>query len=205
MTDLESDDSTPKVSCRKGWLVFFGILEILIGVGAGLLGLLILVVFLFVERLPSAQIQLGSYLGMAVMACFYGGGALFFLAGGIGTIRRRPWARVLMLVVSSLWLALGLLATLVFLFFWPTLSRGISGKDPTISGGVMTFTLVLIGGILFTLYLLLPASFLIFYTRKSVKAAFVHAEVSEPVTSHRPLPLLALCVWVTFCALSTLF
>ena len=204
MTDLESADSTPKVTCRKGWLLFFGILEILIGVGAGLLGLLILVVFLFAERLPTGQIQPGSNLRFAVMACFYGGVALFFLAAGIGTIRRRPWARILMLVASSLWLAVGLMATLVFLFLWPTLSRGIFEKAPTTSGGVMFFTLVLIGGTLFSLYVLFPASFLIFYTRKSVKAAFVQGEAGERVASHRPLPLLALCVWVTFCALGTL-
>jgi hypothetical protein len=204
LTDLEIAGPGLSQNSRKGWLLFFGILEMLVGAGAGLLGLLILVVFLFMERLPTGQIQPGSSLRMAVMACFYGGVALFFLAAGIGTIRRRPWARILMLVVSSLWLVMGLMATLVFLFLWPTLSRGISEKDPTASGGVMVFTLVLIIGTLFSLYVLLPASFLIFYTRKSVKAAFVRGEAGEPVASHRPLPLLALCVWVTICALGTL-
>ncbi len=188
----------------KGWLIFFGTVEILIGGGAALLSLLTLVLLLFAEKVGSLRIESGSTLALAFSTCFYGGIALFFMATGVGTIRRRQWARILMLVASSLWLALGLLTTLVLLFLWPTLSRGIFEKDPAISGGVMIFTLVLIGGVLFTLYLLLPASFLIFYTRKSVKAAFVRGEAGEPGTSHRPLPLLALCAWVTFCAFSTL-
>lgn len=188
----------------KGWLIFFGTVEILIGGVAALLSLFTLVLFLYVESLGFFRQEPGNTLALAFSACFYGAIALFFVATGVGTIRKRPWARILMLVASSLWLALGLLTILVLLFLWPTLSRGISEEDPTISGGVMFFTLALIGGILFILYILFPASFLYFYTRKSVQAAFAQGHPGEPPALAHPLPLLALCAWVVVCALSTL-
>jgi hypothetical protein len=204
MVESDVPGSTPGSNHPRGWLIFFGTVEILIGGVAALLSLFTLVFFLYVESLGFFRQEPGNTLALAFSACFYGAIALFFVATGVGTIRKRPWARILMLVASSLWLALGLLTILVLLFLWPTLNRGISEKDPTISGGVMFFTLVLIGGILFILHILFPASFLFFYTRKSVKAAFAQGDLGEPMSLGRPLPLLALCAWVAVCALSTL-
>jgi len=204
MSDLEIAGAGPVKICRKGWLLLFGALEILIGVGAALLGLLVMVVFLFAERFPAARIPPSSNLAMAFMACFYGAAALFFLAAGIGTLRSRRWARIAMLVVSSLWLALGVMSIAVLLLLWPMLSRSISGTGHADSGGAVLFALALIGATLLSLYVLLPACFLIFYTRKSVKAAFARGEVGEAVTHRHPLPLLALCVWIAIAALSTL-
>jgi hypothetical protein len=97
----------------------------------------------------------------------YGLMAAVFFAGGIGSIQCRNWARILMLVVSGLWLAFGLLTTVIMAFVVPTVMRQQAiehypGLEHTILAVMIAVTAFL--GII------MPAGFLFFYTRPSVRA-----------------------------------
>ena len=181
-----SDDTKP--GC---WLLFFGILELLIGALAALLDVIILALFLFAERLPSFRSGFHPQF-MVFSACFYGAAALCFLAAGVGTLRRRRWARTLMLVVSTFWLGTGILICLILVLLWPVLSRSF----PQASAGSAMFVLAFTSGLIGVLYVLLPGSFLFFYTRRSVRDSFVRAAPEVESGPHRPLAVIVLCVWM---------
>jgi len=217
MEDQIMDSSLPVAvpvpyKSRRGWLIAFGVVEILIGV-AFLLMLSFMMFFLLgpaAARMPPNAMSAGpiSRPVLAAMAGLQYGliAAIFFIAG-IGSIRCRNWARIMMLVVSGLWLALGLMTTLFMGFMFPIIMRQRSAKiscetQHTVIVGMITFMAIL--GII------LPAIFLFFYSRKGVKATclahngtavatFAAAGIPAPSL---PIPLAILGVWEAFGAFS---
>jgi hypothetical protein len=194
---------------RRGWLIAFGIIEILIGC------LFLLVILLFVITLvrrtaypmPSSQMSLAGLMVFIVVQ--YGLLAGVFFAGGIGSIRCKNWARILMLVVSGLWLVFGLVTTLVLAFILPTVLQEYPSNLPpavlhAVEVGVIAVETVLMA--------LLPALFLFFYSRPSVRATCLTpkgAQVTTPESGvatvpRLPIPLVILVVWQGFAALSFL-
>jgi hypothetical protein len=147
---------------------------------------------------------------VALVVLQYGAMAALFFAGGIGSIRCRNWARILMLVVSGLWLAFGLMTTLVLAFVMPFVMRTqptrlSPGQQHGLIVGMISFTAIL--GVA------LPAIFLFFYSRKSVKAtclALKGTPVAAPAVASGipkpslPVPLAILCVWESIGALAVL-
>jgi hypothetical protein len=142
---------------------------------------------------------------MVAALLMFGLGALFFVTVGIGTMLRRRWARIVMLVVSPLWLALGVLVSVVFVMIMPMVLETVRKQQEAASGGTMNLVLGIMVGINLFLYILLPGGFLFFYTRKSVKAAFHETAPGRPRPAGRPLPVLILSVWMGICSVTTLF
>jgi hypothetical protein len=190
----------PEFKERRGWLIAFGIVEILIGA----LNLLMVAIFLIGVLLLKAPVtnQQGpiSPAGMITLVeLFYGGLAAFFITVGIGSIRCRNWARITMIVASSLWLIWGVLSVVVIAFVFPHLPRaaGAAGSERTYQI-VFAFTLLILG----IFFVLLPTVFLVFYTRKSVKATCLerspgHAApaVAAAPQPGLPVPVAILVVW----------
>ena len=115
---------------RRGWLIAFGVIEILMGCGCVLMTLFSAYALLGPAR---AKMPLGpiSPLGAAVMAGLqYELLALLFFTGGIGSILCKNWARILMLVVSGLWLGIGLISTLTLAFTVPAMMHHHPGNIP---------------------------------------------------------------------------
>jgi hypothetical protein len=187
---------------RGCWILLFGIVELLIGLGAGALVVLMMILFLFAERLPEISLPIAGSRILPMLALVYGGIALFFLVVGAGTLARRRWARILMLIASSLWLGVGALGMFSFVLMFPALKRSLETRAPPAPGQDMVMWIVLI--VLCGLYLLLPGFFLLFYTRGSVKAAFDKAGEREDPSLRRPLPVMMLCVWLLAGAAGTL-
>jgi hypothetical protein len=194
---------------RRGWLIAFGVVEILMGC---LLLLMILVsAFAFLgpagARIPPGPISPRGL--MALVGLQYGLIAAVFFTGGIGSIRCKNWARILMLVVSGFWLGCGLLGTLMMAFFLPVVMRQppvhvVPGIQHVIIAGMIIFMTVLL--------VLLPAIFLFFYSRKSVRAtclAQIGAPAAMPVGGGTPapglpVPLAILGAWLALGAFSIL-
>jgi hypothetical protein len=192
---------------RRGWLIAFGIIEILIG--CGFLGMIVFSAFAFLG--PAADKMASGAMSpralMAFMSLEYGLLAAVFFAGGIGSIQCKNWARILMLVVSGLWLGVGLIVTLFLAFVIPTIMRQHSGKIPP---GTQHAAMVVIFTVMAVLTVLLPAIFLFFYSRQSVKATCLAQNAAQVATAGAggiaapglPVPLAILGVWQALGAIS---
>jgi hypothetical protein len=195
----------PAYPSRRGWLIAFGIIEILFG--CSFLLMIVFSAFIFLgpvgAKMPPSPMGPSpmSPLVLMVFAAFqYGLLAAVFITAGIGSIRCKNWARILMLVVSGLWLACGLLGTLMMVFILPAVMRQqpvhvAPGIQDAIVVGMITFMAVLM--------VLLPAIFLFFYTRKSVRATCLAQKMAQAATlvggetpaPGLPVPLIILGVW----------
>jgi len=198
---------------RRGWLIAFGVIEILMACAFLLLILLSVIAFLgpAAARMPSSQISPRAL--MVLVGLEYGLLAGVFITGGIGSIRCKNWARIFMLVVSGLWLGLGLLATLMMVFIVPTIMRQQPGN---LRPGAQHATMVGMITVMTALMVLLPAIFLFFYSRKSVRATCLAEKGAQAAAlvpggtpaPGLPVPLAILGAWQAlgvFSVFTTLF
>jgi hypothetical protein len=93
----------PPYTSRRGWLIAFGVIEILIAC-------LFLLVILFsafaflgpaAAKIPPSPMPMSRPALMVLVGLQYGLMAAVFFIGGMGSIRCKNWARILMLVVSG--------------------------------------------------------------------------------------------------------
>ncbi len=192
---------------RRGWLIAFGVIEILMGCAFLLMILFSAFVFFgpVAARMPPSA--LSPRILMAFVGLQYGLLAAVFFTSGIGSIRCKNWARILMLVVSGLWLGLGLMTTLIMAFMVPMIMRQQPGN---VLPGIQHAIIVGMIAVMAVLMVLLPAIFLFFYSRKSVKATCLAqkgAQVATPAAGgtaapELPVPLAILGVWQALGAFS---
>ena len=114
----------PPYKSRRGWLIAFGVIEILMGCAYLLMILFMAFVFFGppAARMPPSAMATGPMSPRVLMVFAglqYGLVAAVFITAGIGSIRCKNWARIMMLVVSGLWLGFGLLGTLMMAFIVP--------------------------------------------------------------------------------------
>ncbi|MGO9269479.1 MAG: hypothetical protein ACLQOO_04340 [Terriglobia bacterium] len=158
---------------RRGWLIAFGVVEILVAVFSLLV--MVLQVFAVLKLNPETLPQQGSLsptAALAIGAAFYGFIAALFVTVGVGSIRCENWARITMLVVSGLWLGFGVLGTLIAALMLPTILQ----QQPGIAMESRHLVVTVIFGVMGFFMIVMPAVFLIFYSRKSVKATCLRAE-----------------------------
>lgn len=160
---------------RRGWVIAFGVIEILLGLGCLLLAVFIALFFLkegSVEQMPGRS----PIVGMVVGGGFYLLISAFFFAGGIGSVRCKNWARILMMIGSGVWLAFGVLGVVAVSILVPKVLEMRASAPP----GAEHLVVALAIGMEAFFGVLLPLVFLIFYTRKSVQATFL-AQGAAPV------------------------
>ncbi len=192
----------PSYKNRRGWLIAFGVIEILLG--CFFIFMIGFSAYAFfgppAARMPPGAMSAGPISRTTVMVFMgvqYGVLAAVFITGGIGSIRCRNWARILMLAVSALWLGLGVLVTLVMAFTFPVIMRRqpasvLLGMQHAIMAAILIAST--------TFMVFLPAVFLFFYSRKSVKATCLAWPGAEGAPagageSALPVPLAILGVW----------
>lgn len=149
---------------RSVGLAIFGAIQILLGIAAAMLAF---AVSAAPDPHPSSLL-------------LFGAATLYFFAVGIGSIRARRWARALSVSVSGLWLAVGVLATLVGAIVGES-----SGLPRVIVGAVIV-----------------PLALLLFYRVHDVG---VTCDVRDPKTrwtDRVPLSVLALIMVMAFSAVS---
>jgi hypothetical protein len=181
---------------RRTGLVLFGILEILIGLFAGLMALMMVVGLVAGSGTPGAPpMRMMAPIGMM----YLGIGALF-IALGVGSMMALRWARALTLVVSWWWLIIGVLTCFALIAMLPRMFDTLPAEQAAAKPFMIGCLSVIVG----LFFILLPFGFILFYRSPNVKAT---VEARDPVhrwTDGVPLPLLAFSVWMILGAAATL-
>ncbi len=185
MNDLQdSPTASPAFRDRTTGLVVFGILEILCGCVAALMAPLVVFGRVLAKRVSEAPFMWRTTLFAVAM---YIGLAAFLIWLGIGSIRRRRWARSLSLVLGWSWLVVGAISTGVVGLVVP----GATGSHVV---GILAVTLA----VLACPMILVPGALVFFYRSPDVKAT---CDASQPYASWTdacPLPVLGAALWLTF-------
>lgn len=174
----------PASTCpdRHGWIIAFGVIEILMGLFCLLLAAFVSLFFLRAQnagQIPGHASTAGMVLGGGLYLLF----AAFFFAGAIGSFLTKNWARLLMVIGSGVWLAFGLIGVVTVIFVVPKVMATRAGMPPGAEHMVMGIAI----GMEAVFGILLPLGFLIFYSRKSVKATFLARRAARAAEAP-PLP-----------------
>jgi hypothetical protein len=170
-------------------LILFGSFQLLI---AGVCALMVPVMALAMtmSRLGKAQPNLRAVipavLTYAVLAAVLG-------TLGVGSILARRWARALTLVLSWLWLVMGMLGMAFFMFFMGAMFEGIAPAQRPPASALLLMRIIT-GGVLGCVYLVLPGAFVLFYRSPHVKATCERRNPGECWTDRCPLPVLGVSV-----------
>jgi hypothetical protein len=179
---------------RRGWLIFFGIAEMLLG--AVFLGA---AVAMGAGGPPPGEFTEGSF-PVAYFVVFYLLFAAFFISMGAGSAAVRAWARSVMVAASWFWLISGTLAffgAAVLLprvlprFFTPG-----SAEYGAVFGTIVVFALLFL--------VAAPLILVLFYSGKNVKATFRVRHPGGSWAERCPLPALSLFLLMCFQGVVTL-
>jgi len=116
--------------------------------------------------------------------------AVWFLWMGIGSIKARRWARALILVSSWVWLVVGIIGMVFGIIFMPNIYEQMAknGRIPAAMASVMTILLL---GLLFVIYIVVPGALVLFYGSRHVKATCEQRDPQVRWTDRCPPPVLA--------------
>ena len=179
---------------RGAGLIVFGSLQILLGLAA---------VCVLFGAAAAAELQSrggGPALpaaGLIANILLYAVAAFYFFAVGVGSIRKRRWARALSLVVSAMWLAVGVVTIGIVAILLPRLMT-LFPPSSGISFAVFVFACLGVTCII------VPLALVLFYRSPHVRAT---CDARDPVprwTDRVPLPILALVLMMAFAAVSVI-
>ncbi|HEU5181565.1 MAG TPA: hypothetical protein VFW45_12315 [Candidatus Polarisedimenticolia bacterium] len=188
--------TAPPKPAGAGWITFFGILELMLAGLTGLMAAAMMALALFGEAALKGALGGRNALTMIFPSLFYGAASLLLLMGGAGTLGRRRWARILMIVIATFWMIFGMLASIAILAMVPIILEETQKAGRILVPGVTAIVWMLVGGGTFFFGIGLPGSMLLFYTRPSVKAAFAARDPEEVAARRLPLALSILAVWI---------
>ena len=193
---------------RRGGLIAFGIVLILIGcVCALLVGMMAVTQTLMQATAPGSRPPAapfaGGYRSMLPVVVMYGGLAVVFIWLGIGSILTRRWVPPLVLILSWTWMITGIIAVVGAAVFLPIMlsSRMPPGSEP-MPDGARTAIVASSTGCLAVFFVLLPVAFVLFYRSRHVKAT---CDARDPVvrwTDACPPSVLGLSLALGFGAVS---
>jgi len=164
---------------RSGALVFFGMIHLI----GGAICLLIILSTVAVSTVPQASIAQN----LLVYAIF----AAYLFAVGIGSIRKRRWARALALVVSWIWLISGVISGAMLILVMPHIMVLV----PVSAARMVT---VFITALVAFFYIILPFVFILFYGREDVRATVETNDTKVRWTDRAPLPVLGVSLVLAF-------
>jgi MFS family permease len=186
---------------RRGGLIGFGILVIIIGCICALL-----VPLMFFSLTMSARTtgRTTDFRTIVPAAMLYGAMAVTFVWLGIGSIMTRRWARALLLILAWLWLLMGVFMIGGMAIVLPMAFAHSSPGGQSLPDGMRIVMMIFMLGFMTVAFVILPGLLVLFYRSRHVKAT---CEARDPVirwTDACPLPVLALSLLLGFGALSML-
>lgn len=182
---------------RSVWLSIFGVLTILLG------GICLLFIPLMIFATMSAHTE-GGVPRLLPTIGMYGAAGIGLVWCGIGSIRARRWARALLLIFSWSWLAIGVIAIACVAIVLPAIIKAQPHNSNASSQAVEYGVLAIVGVTLVFTFLVIPAIWILFYGRKSVKATCEVRNPSSSWTDACPLPVLAMSLLLGLSILSYL-
>ena len=177
---------------RSAGLIVFGAFQVLLGLCAVCLVLGMAAVTEMQSRSGAPPIPPASAVANIVIYSLL---ACYFFTVGVGSIRKRRWARALSLVVSSMWLAVGIVAVGVVTTLLPKLTAIFPPSQTT---WMVTMMFVVLG----IVYILLPLVLVLFYRSPHVRATCEMRDPGSRWTDRVPLPILALVIAMALAAMS---
>ena len=180
-------------------LVFFGVLEIILG---GICALFIPLVIVSQAMVAHAGTNSSPTppSQMTTVLFIYGLLAVVFIAVGYGSIRARRWARAIMLVLSWLWLVIGVFSTAAMSFILPTIFQSAEHQSKA-SPGLNALVQIISMATVFVIYVLIPLIFVLYYRSKNVQATCNQRSPAD-WTDRCPLPVLGLSFLLGYSALA---
>jgi hypothetical protein len=174
--------AAPAFKDRRGWLVAFGVVEILIACF-----FLLMVVFMTIVMpsmpMPPGQPELPKGIFAIAGFIFYAPLAAIWLTVGIGSIRARNWARIAMIALSSIWLVFGVLGTLSVAFLMPMILRhqqaAMQQKGAALPENFSHIMTIVVVTTQIVMMIMVPLILLLFYANKNVKATCLAAAASR--------------------------
>jgi len=179
-----------------------GIFQILLGCLCGLMAVMMAALS---SLGPMAQAPQGQAMNRQTMIAgmvFYLPLAVAFIWMGIGLVRARRWAWTLTVVLSWMWLIMGVVASVMFVsFMGPMMSASIAQQGKVPPEAIMPVQIIT-GAFLACGYILLPGVFLVLCHRESVRATCQRRDPKIPWTDRCPMPVLALSILLAFSVVS---
>jgi hypothetical protein len=174
---------------RSTWLTVFGVLTILMGGACALF----IPLMIFGATAASHNSKAAADLRMLVPGmAVYGILAIALVWLGIGSILARRWARAIILIFAWGWLAMGVITFITLAISTPTLLHQAAQQAKGAPGAIEYVVIAIIAGIFLFIFLLLPATWVWFYGRKSVRWTCETRNPSPSWTDACPLPVLGM-------------
>jgi hypothetical protein len=184
-------------------LAFFGVLSILVGVGALAMAALNLALPWLVRLAPG--VQAAGWRVAAAGALTWGLIAALLVWAGIGSLRCRRWTRSVMLVLAWSWLLCGSLMLAVAWWLLDDLLLAASGGDPrALSDDVATVAKAVMLAALGGGGVALPALFVWAYQDPAILDTCARRHPAADWTADCPVPVLGLSLGLAACGLFAL-
>jgi hypothetical protein len=191
---------------RRGGLIAFGILQIILGLICALIvPFMVLGTRMSAGVSPNASVPQPDTRMMIPMLLFYLLLAVWLIWMGIGSVMARRWARALVLVVSWLWLIVGVMAMASMVFIMPGMYTQMN-RTGQMPDAMMAIFKAVMFGFLAVFYVIIPAVLVLFYGSRHVRATCESRDPTVRWTDRCPLPVLALSLMAVFwaCCLPTI-
>jgi hypothetical protein len=188
-TDLTIAPSTLAYKDRKGWLIAFGVFELLLAAFYGFMAAFMLALPRIAGSTKAQGANPAVFTFASVLYLLLGA---IFVAGGIGSILAHRWARIMMLIVGWMWLCFGTLGFVLMvavMLTQPLLQMG---------AGERMFFWVFFLGFTGAVMIGIPAILVVFYSRKNVKAT---CEASNPQAKDQPISIILATLFLGYQAL----
>jgi hypothetical protein len=190
-----TDVNAPQYKSRRGGLIFFGLVELVVGVLCVLLVALTSFGFFLAWNSKTPAMPFRQLIVSGLLYVIMG---VLLATLGIGSMMARRWARDLSLVLAWFWLILGANTAAMMIFVMPRLMP----KMPPDQAGAGTVAMTCMS-IFFGLFgVIVPAAMILFYRSPNVRATCLALDPRPRWTERVPLPLLGLVLWQVFGAVS---
>jgi len=120
--------------------------------------------------------------------------AVGFIWLGIGLMRARRWAWTLTVVLSWMWLIIGVVSFVMVVFFMGSSTWAAIAQQGQMPPEMMMTMRIVTGAVLACIYILLPGVFLILCHNESVRATCQRRDPKIRWTDRCPMPVLALSI-----------
>jgi MFS family permease len=181
---------------RKGGLIGWGVVLIVLGALSGCLTLAIPLALATAGMAPSPR-PANYIAGMIISIVLYGGTTAVLLTLGIGSVRCRRWVRPLVMILATAAIVAGVSALITIALLLPHLGDMAAGtpQQQVLIGGIIGLA------ILAVLLIALPAWMLVFYRSEDTRATLNYFDPQPRWTDRMPTHVLGWSLGVVLSAL----